>query len=37
MVATNIINNVLEVELDEYLYAYRLTICCLYRGSSLRM
>ena len=23
MVATNIINNVLEVELDEYLYAYR--------------
>jgi hypothetical protein len=23
MVATNIINNVLEVDLDEYLYAYR--------------
>jgi hypothetical protein len=23
MVATNIINNVLEVELDEYLYEYR--------------
>lgn len=25
MVATNIINNVLEVDLDEYLYAYRKT------------